>query len=61
MSQSKARLTAEGQSLRENRDELFRKLTRLMGYVYDLQQANPDMIFPELPDEYSEAMWRHAV
>lgn len=61
MSESKARLVREGQSLRENRDEYFKKLTRLMRYVAHMQEMHPELDWPEMPDQYSESLWRFAV
>ena len=61
MSESKARLTSEAQTLRQNRDELFGQLTRLMAYVHDMQVEYPDINWPEMPDRYSETLWRRAL
>lgn len=62
MSDSKARMRVESQTLRENRDQLYRQLGRLLGYVHDVQMANPNIHWPPLPDQddYSETLWRSA-
>lgn len=58
MSESKAALVREGQSLRANRDEMFGQLTRLLAYVEHMREMHPELDWPELPDTYAGPIWR---
>lgn len=60
MSESKARLTKENEQLRRDKDEAHWRLIRLLSYVYNMMQDHPELDWPDLPDAYSEAIWRCA-
>jgi hypothetical protein len=60
MSASKARLTAENHHLRHENQELTFKLVRLLAYVMNLREDYPQVEWPDLPDSYSEMIWRYA-
>lgn len=60
MSASKARLQGENSELKARNTELFFMVVRLLGYVRNMQSDYPDLQYPDLPDEYSELMWRYA-
>lgn len=66
MSESKARLTAENDTLRRQSDTLRRQsesarmqVVRLLTYVRNMQQDFPDLPWPALPDRYDEMTWRY--
>lgn len=60
VSASKARLTADAKSMKDERDELTFKLVRLLAYVINMQDDHPELAWPDLPDSYSEMVWRYA-
>lgn len=60
MSESKTRLTTEVIGLKADKHELTLKLVRLLAYVLNMQDDNPDLDWPQLPDAYPDLVWRYA-
>lgn len=60
MSQSKARMEKEIRKLALDKQDVTFKLVRLLAYVINMQDDYPDMIWPDLPDSYSEMVWRYS-
>lgn len=58
MSQSKAAAAQKIAQLQEKNADLQQQLVRLLRYVRDVQAKHDDIRFPELPDTYSEGLWR---
>jgi hypothetical protein len=59
VSASKARLTMENRSLLEQRNHARMQLIRLLTYVINMQEDNPHLSWPDLPDNYDEMTWRY--
>lgn len=60
MSASKARLMMEAQRAAQKQADVTWQLVRLLAYVLNMQEDHPEVDWPELPDSYSEMVWRYA-
>lgn len=60
MSDSKARLTTENETLRKRHDEARMQVVRLIVYILNMKEDFPTLPWPELPDDYDEMTWRYA-
>lgn len=47
----------ENRKLRNDNQALKYKLARLVGYVINMQDDHPDLIWPEFPDNYPD-VWK---
>lgn len=61
MTPTRFQLISDNEKLKSDLNSRTFELVRLLNYVINMQEDHPDFDWPDLPDRYSELLWRYVV